>query len=156
MAYNSSPPDFNVFFILLMNNETLLERIRNLEKSPEELADKDTSRNVLSILQHLRKILNTRQGSVLIADDYGMPDLTNFPGENLSAAAEELEEIMKAIIQKYEPRLVNVKVGFEPEVNDSSTLRFKLSAESISEQNTRTPIIFETVVTSEGMVRIDK
>jgi type VI secretion system protein len=156
MAYNSSPPDFNVFFILLMNNETLLERIRNLEKSPEELADKDASRNVLSILQHLRKILNTRQGSVLIADDYGMPDLTNFPGENLSAAAEELEEIMKAIIQKYEPRLVNVKVGFEPEVNDSSTLRFKLSAESMSEQNTRTPIIFETVVTSEGMVRIDK
>jgi type VI secretion system protein len=139
-----------------MNNETLLERIRNLEKSPDELTDKDASRNVQSILQHLRKILNTRQGSVLIADDYGMPDLTNFPGENLSAAAEELEEIMKVIIQRYEPRLVNVKVGFEPESNDSSTLRFKLSAESISGQDTRTPIIFETVVTSEGMVRIDK
>jgi len=139
-----------------MKDETLLERIRNLDKDPGELTDKETPKSVQSILQHLRKILNTRQGSVLIADDYGMPDLTNFPGENLSAAAEELEEIMKTIIQKYEPRLINVKIGFEPEVNDSSTLKFKLSAESTSEQNARTPIIFETVVTSEGMVRVDK
>jgi type VI secretion system protein len=139
-----------------MNDETLLERIRNLEKDPDGSVDKETSRGTQSILQHLRKILNTRQGSVLIADDYGMPDLTNFPGENLSEAAGELETVMKLIIQKYEPRLSNVKIGFEPDLNDTSTLRFKLSAELISEQNKKMPVLFETVVTSEGMVRVEK
>lgn len=139
-----------------MKDETLLERIRNLDKRAGVSTDRETSRSIQSILQHLRKILNTRQGSVLIADDYGMPDLTNFPGENLSEAAGELEEIMMTIIQRYEPRLINVKVGFEPEANDSSTLRFKLSAEVTSEQDKKTPIVFETVVTSEGMVKVDK
>ncbi len=138
-----------------MNSETLLERIRNLDKRLEEISDQESQGSLYSILQHLRKILNTRQGSVLIADDYGMPDLTNFPGENLSEAAEELEEIMKTIIQRYEPRLTNVKINFEPEINDYSTLRFKLNAEIVTREDTRTPVVFETVVTSEGMVRVD-
>lgn len=121
----------------------------------DKAIDKVAPKSVESILRHLRNILNTRQGSVLIADDYGMPDLTNFPGENLSEAAAELEDVMKRIIQKYEPRLTNVKISFEPEVDASSVLRFKLSAEVISREN-RTPVVFETVVTSSGMVKIEE
>ncbi len=139
-----------------MNNETLLERIRSLERGPDETMYKDTPKNVESILRHLRNMLNTRQGSVPIADDYGMPDLTNFPGENLSEAAAELEDVRRRIIQKSEPRLTNVRISFEPEVDESSVLRFKLGAEVISRDENRTPIVFETVVTSSGMIKIEE
>jgi len=139
-----------------MSNETLLERIRRLEMVQDKATDKAAPKSVESILRHLRNLLNTRQGSVLIADDYGMPDLTNFPGENLSEAAAELEDVMKKVIQKYEPRLRNVRISFEPGVDASSVLRFKLSAEVVSREENRTPVVFETVVTSSGMVKIQE
>ena len=110
-----------------------------------------------SILEHLRNVLNTRQGSVQIADNYGMPDLTNFPGENLSVAVFELEKIIKTTVERYEPRLVNIKVSYNPVISDNLTLRFGLTAEVIAGfGEKRQAIFFETVITSDGVVMVDR
>ncbi|MDQ5986626.1 MAG: hypothetical protein CSYNP_02356 [Syntrophus sp. SKADARSKE-3] len=138
-----------------MIEESLLERIRHLEKSPTVRGTRDLSLGVRSVMNHLQKMLNTRQGSVPIADDYGMPDLTNFPGEDLTSAADELQQIIKKVIQKYEPRLEKVEVQFEPRPGETSLLRFKLEGAVGNERSGFMPVVLETVVTAEGMVRIE-
>lgn len=139
-----------------MYEETLLERIRHLEMNPGERGPRDISLGIESVLRHLQKMMNTRQGSVPISDDYGMPDMTNFAGENLNASASELEHMIKAVIQKYEPRLIRVDVHFDPKAGETSMMRFRLEGAMMADRDKTTPVIFETVVTAEGMVRMEK
>lgn len=135
-----------------MRYNTLFETFRIIGGSSDRSID---SNDVDSILEHLRNILNSRHGSVMIADNYGMPDLTNFPGENLGASVKELERIMKATVEKYEPRLTNVRISYDPESSSGFSLKFGLSAEiSAAYSDKRTPIFFETVITSDGFVKI--
>ena len=75
-----------------MRYQTLFETFRRLGGGFDELTDAN-SVDVDSILEHLRNILNSRHGSVMIAENYGMPDLTNFPGENLGASVKELDNL---------------------------------------------------------------
>lgn len=142
---------------LIMYEESLLERIRRLETSPEWRGARDISRGVRSVVNHLQRLLNTRQGGVLIADDYGMPDFTNVPGEDLTAVAQDIERIINQVIQKYEPRLDRVRVHFDPQPGEFLTLRFRLEADMIShtERGKTVPVTFETIVTSDGKVRIE-
>ncbi|HOF05116.1 MAG TPA: type VI secretion system baseplate subunit TssE [Syntrophales bacterium] len=139
-----------------MYEETLLERIRHLERDPQARGARDISLGINSVLNHLQKMMNTRQGSVPIAEDYGMPDLTNFPGDNLGAAAAELEHMIKTVIQKYEPRLIHVDVHFDPKPGETSILRFRLEGAIMADRDKTTPIVFETIVTAEGAVHIEK
>jgi len=139
-----------------MYEETLLERIRHLEMDVGGRGARDISLGIESILRHLQKMMNTRQGSVPIADDYGMPDLTNFPGNNLNASATELEQMIKTVIKKYEPRLTRVEVRFDPKPGETAVMRFKLEGEMMADRDQTNPIVFETVVTAEGAVRVEK
>lgn len=138
-----------------MLEESLLERLRYAEAHPEARGPRDAARGVRSIAGHLRRLLNTRQGSVQIADEYGMPDITNYPGEHLEGTAQEIEVILGDIIQKYEPRLKNVKIRFDPESRDVLALRFKLEGDIVIDRDRVMPIVFETIVTSNGMVRVE-
>lgn len=137
-----------------MRYQTLFEAFRRLGGGFNEFIDA-SSVDVDSILEHLRNILNSRHGSVMIAENYGMPDLTNFPGENLGASVKELERIMKITIEKYEPRLTNVRISYNPESSGGLALKFGLSAEiSATYGEKRLPIFFETVITSDGFVKV--
>ncbi len=138
-----------------MTARTLFETFRYIEKTPDRLDNSSSYTD--SILEHLRNILNTRRGSVLIADNYGMPDLTNFPGENLGEAVLELEKMMRVTIERYEPRLKNIKISYNPDASDALTLKFGLSAELIVDNaGQQRPIFFETVITSDGMVKVER
>ncbi len=61
-----------------MAEERLLERIRTWKNEPNRRSRGEPRRQIDSIVAHLRRILNTRQGNVPIADAYGVPDLTDF------------------------------------------------------------------------------
>lgn len=139
-----------------MFEESLLERIRSLERKPDGREIRDVSVTMNSIVNHLRKMLNTRRGSVSIADDYGMPDFTNYPGDDLTEMAKELEQALKQGILKYEPRLDEVTVKFEPRAEDILSLRFKLEASIFSSNDRKIPVVFETVVRAGGAVDIEK
>ena len=138
-----------------MLEESLLERLRYVENHPEARGARDASRGIRSIVNHLRRLLNTKQGSVQIGAEYGMPDITNFPGEHLEGTAQEVESVLGAVINKYEPRLKNVKIKFDPDGKDVLALRFKLEADLVIDRDRVIPIVFETIVTSSGMVRVE-
>jgi type VI secretion system protein len=139
-----------------MFEERLTERIRNLERGSERSTEKDTSRVVNSIINHLQRLLNTRQGSVPIADDYGMPDFTSFLGENLNDQSQKISDMIKGMILRYEPRLSNIQVLFAPDKDEVLSLRFKLQAEIVNARDERVALELETVISSDGKIRVSQ
>ena len=61
-----------------MREHRLLNRIRLINRNPSRRVTEDPKEMIRSIQDHLQRILNTRQGSAPIAEDFGVPDFTNF------------------------------------------------------------------------------
>jgi type VI secretion system protein len=101
---------------------------------------------------HLQRLLNTHQGSVPIAGDYGVPDITNAPGEGFLEATQRIERTLQQVIMKYEPRLTNVRMSLLSEKEDVLNLRFKMEGVLVPDRSTR--VVFETVVSSDGKVNV--
>jgi type VI secretion system protein len=139
-----------------MYEERLTERIRNLAKGVGRPGEKDASRVINSIINHLQRLLNARQGSVPIADDYGMPDFTSFLGENLADQAQNISDLIRGMILKYEPRLSNVQIIFTPDKDEVLSLRFKLQAEIVDIQEEKVALELETVISSDGKIRVSQ
>ncbi len=135
-----------------MREERLLNRIRSREKDPARRSGADSKMIISSIHRHLQLVLNTRQGSVPIADDYGIPDMTDF----MSSYPESLRNLEKSIrqtIQKFEPRLKGVRVSFVQDNEDLLSLSFKIIAQLALEKEKK-PIIFESQIDADGKVKL--
>lgn len=137
-----------------MLRERLLERITNLEKEEKGERKKKSAAadETRSILQHLARLLNTRQGSVSILPDYGVPDLTNVPGDSIQEIRQNIEQILQKVVQKYEPRLAKVRMRMSQSERDAFALRFRIEAVLAEQENM--PVTFETVVSTDGRVGI--
>jgi type VI secretion system protein len=117
---------------------TLFERMRSPESAFKRTIKEDEEKLFHSVLEHLQKVLNSRQGHALIQPDYGMPDFTDFK-YSLPESVLEMETIIKNTIEKYEPRLKNVQVKFIPMEKDSDPLtidrlflNFEIKADLVS------------------------
>jgi len=135
-----------------MREERLLERIHNAELDPERREGNNSARRVRSIMNHLQRILNTKHGSVPIAEDYGMPDFTDLPSAFSNESTHEVERTLRTEILKYEPRLQKVRISFESQKEDILSLRFKVEAQLMGDDGS--PISFETVVDGAGKVTV--
>lgn len=115
-----------------MNKIRLLERLSALEEPrlidgiPQDRQLRD------SIINHLRRLLNTRAGSVPIDSNYGMPDMSNIAGSFALGTTEFLSETIIRQISRYEPRLKNPRISVEEEKRDVITLRFELTGRIMS------------------------
>ena len=136
-----------------MFEERLLERIRSFERNPLRRGGKDQRHSINSVLAHLQRILNTRQGNVPLANDYGVPDFLNFL-QSYPESIREIEASIKTAIDKYEPRLSGTSVTYVHDEDDALTLRFQIIA-SLTVENGR-KVYFETVVGTDGRIRIHK
>ena len=134
-----------------MREERLLERIRTWGIEPARRGKEDPRRIADSILRHLQRILNTKQGNVPIAEDYGTPDFSDFL-LTYPDSVREIERALRVTIQKYEPRLKAVKVIFIPQEEDLLSLRFQIVARLSSESKSQ--VLFETMIDSDGKINI--
>ena len=136
-----------------MREERLLERVRNWERDSSRRGAEDPQRISDSVLEHLRRILNTRQGCVPIADDYGVPEFTEYL--HLGAEADrELEKVLRTTIQKYEPRLKGVRVSFIPEEEDRLALLLQFQVVARLAGDSRVQVQFETSIDGSGQIRL--
>ncbi len=135
-----------------MRQERLLERIYRMEIDPDRREDNNPVVYIHSVMNHLQRILNTRQGGVPIAGDYGMPEFTNLPGAFSTGATHEVETLLKNAIEKYEPRLQSIQVFFEPQESDLLALRFKIEAKLSLEHGGT--VEFETIVDAGGKITV--
>jgi len=106
-----------------------------------------------SIVNHLQKMLNTRQGNVPIADDYGVPDFLDFL-QSYPDSVHEIESSLKSAIERYEPRLSGTNVTFIPEEDDSLTLRFQITARLATDGERQ--VYFETLVDTDGRISVNR
>src|SRR5690606_33670706 len=81
-----------------------------------------------SILNHLRRILNTRQGSVPIDPLFGVPDFTNLAGSFASGTTGQMIEDMNRMIQRYEPRLRQPRITFAESQYEVLSLAFSITS----------------------------
>jgi len=137
-----------------MFDERLLERIQHLETNPDVRVERNITHKIHSIMNHLQNLLNTHQGNVLIAEDYGIPEIINTHGESITEMTRRLENTLQDVITKYEPRLSNVRVKLISQEDDVLSLRFKLDAVLIEYNSI--PVVLETVISSEGKVNISE
>ncbi|MGL1959604.1 MAG: type VI secretion system baseplate subunit TssE [Colwellia sp.] len=74
------------------------------------------SRLIKSISDHVKRLLNTRKGTVPHMKDYGLTDVSEIYSK-LPGSLEMLQKEMSDLIKKYEPRLEKIRVEvlpFEP------------------------------------------
>jgi type VI secretion system protein len=135
-----------------MAEERLLERIAAWKHEPERRAHEDAGRMLHSVTNHLQMILNTWQGNVLIADDYGIPDL-NILHSSDRGSVQEIETAIRKTVSNYEPRLDKVRVVFVPGELDDMRLIFRITAELVL-SNSRAKVNLETIVDSDGKIDV--
>ena len=126
----------------------LRERIRMGQAAPQ--AAEERAEVVRSIADNLRRILNTRAGSSLAQDDYGISSphelLQGFPVTLPKALAE-----IRACIQKYEPRLAAVAVRQVKQEPGDIQIRFQITGVLASD---RSPVALTTAMGGDALVRV--
>ncbi|TDV28736.1 type VI secretion system protein [Paraburkholderia caballeronis] len=136
-----------------MRERRLLERIAHWEIAKGRTNQTQVDILVRSVMDHLQRLLNTRQGSVQIDPQFGVPDFTNLAGGMAAGSTREIEEEIRRMVLKYEPRLKSPKVVLSHEGTDVLSIRFSL--EGRLEVDARDiPLQLSTSVASSGKVEI--
>lgn len=65
---------------------------------------------ILSVLDNIQRILNSRAGSVAHLPDYGLPDMNTIL-QGMPGTAHELIDIIAGVLLKYEPRLLSLDIA---------------------------------------------
>lgn len=136
-----------------MREKRLLERLRAVELDPDWRGGSDPAAAVQSVIGHIGKILNTRQGSAPIAEDFGVPDFTSIASTFGADSVAQVEEAITKVIQKYEPRLKEVQLTFEPQPDKPFALAFKLQAQ-LAAEGQKHPVVFETILNPDGRIMV--
>lgn len=110
---------------------------------------------VNSILDHLHRILNTRQGSVPVDPDFGVPDFTNLAGSFSTGTTDQIIQDMSRMIQRYEPRLHQPQINFATSQDEVLSLAFSISG-TVRVDDRDIPIRLTSQVASNGKVSLRK
>jgi type VI secretion system protein len=128
-----------------MRGASLFNRIRRPELAiaRRKISDSEIRE---SLLEHLRHMCSTRQGTMLTNPDYGIPDV----GETCHSFPDAIDNLGRALrqtIQRYEPRLTDVRVAHVPDTTKSDVmiLRYHITGRIVIEGEERA-IAFETHV----------
>ena len=135
-----------------MLEERLTERLRFSNRGLYRREVQDPKRMVDSVIRHLERILNTRRGSAQIADDFGIPDFTDFKS-SYPDSHRELERAIRHTIQKYEPRLKAVRVRFMVSEDELLSVSFQIVARLILDDQ-KELVVLDSVLDADGKIQI--
>jgi type VI secretion system protein len=103
------------------------------------------------VLEHLRVLLNARQGESEAAPDFGIGDTTEVTWDALRGP-ESLRRDLQRVIERYEPRLARVRVRHVPQ-EGALLLRFEIEAELRTPTGPRA-LRLETELLPSGEIRV--
>jgi type VI secretion system protein len=131
----------------------LLERIATWNAG--EQRSNETQVDVLldSVMSHLSRLLNTRQGSVQIDPLFGVPDFTNLAGTTAMGSTREIEEEIRRMVVRYEPRIKSPRVTLNRQETDVLSIRFSLEG-SLEVDDREIPLRISTTVGANGRVSV--
>ncbi len=131
---------------------SLVGRITHSDKKSDYSTRLDEAALVDSVLEHLQKLLNVRQGSVEMLHDYGLPDFNDL-SHKFPYAINEIQRMIRDCIRKYEPRLTQIRVTHVQDEDDPLSLRYDITAR-LEMDDRKTNIWFETILDAAGKVSI--
>lgn len=110
-----------------------------------------------SIVDHLTRLLNTRQGSVPIDHTYGMSDLSNIAGSFAVGTTESICEEVATQISRYEPRLTNPRITVSHATDERNViaLRFDVKARLVDLQRKPTDEILSLIMRIDASGRVN-
>lgn len=107
-----------------------------------------------SVLRHLQHMLNSRHGHAPAQPDYGIPDLNEFMFE-FPDSITPMRVAIERSIEKYEPRLKDVKATWVTDENDPLNVRFEVTAR-LSVEGMTVPLHFATQVGSASGIDVSE
>ncbi|WP_145560345.1 type VI secretion system baseplate subunit TssE [Yersinia mollaretii] len=82
---------------------------------------------ILSVLDNIQRILNSRAGTISHLPDFGLPDMTKIL-QGMPGTAHQLIDTLSAVLLKYEPRLKSLQVFLLPQATPGH-LEYAIEAE---------------------------
>lgn len=129
-----------------MAGRGLLSRI-----SAKDVTRTRTENDVESIIEHLRGLLNTRQGECPAAMDFGVVDFTDLM-HTFPEAIQTLQRSIRATILQYEPRLKNVIVQHVRD-DEVLVLKFQITAQ-LASKTSKGAVRLETQLRAGGQISV--
>ncbi|MRS20899.1 type VI secretion system baseplate subunit TssE [Enterobacteriaceae bacterium RIT692] len=99
----------------------------NFEGDLELESVSEENQVILSVLDNMQRILNSRAGSLAHLPDYGLPDMTRIL-QGMPGTAHQLLYTLTEVLLKYEPRLKRIDVVLL-EQSMPGELRYAIDAE---------------------------
>ncbi|MBR4741720.1 MAG: type VI secretion system baseplate subunit TssE [Desulfovibrio sp.] len=133
-----------------------LERLRKMQKFPERHLAPSPEEVLASVTDYVGKILNTRKGSTLIDEDFGIPDFTS---AGLAFSREDMPKVeaeIASFVERCEPRLEKVQVHFTPDSESPLQMVFSLNAQLRFGKNDVFPVHLVTRVDPLGKVTVSQ
>lgn len=105
----------------------------------------------VSIKDHLSRLLNARLGAMEHLPDYGLPDISHMY-QKLPYSLDDMVNAIRKSILKYEPRLKQVDVHYNPMSGADCILHLAVNARLTSGEYVQ----FETYFMSGGYARVEE
>jgi type VI secretion system protein len=106
---------------------------------------------VQSVVEHLKVLLNTCAGDAVTVPDFGLTDFSDIVHE-LPQGIHKIQQNIRNVILKYEPRLKNVSVRFVPS-DEPLLLKFEVVARLNDES--RSVVRLRTQMSSGGQFNVE-
>lgn len=136
-----------------MVQQRLLERLR-VHGAGAAAPGTEYENVVQSILSHIHNILCTRNGTVLIDEDYGMPDVFFSQGIRFRESTSRMSNAIVSVIRKFEPRLKNVSIVQLSDKDDLLMQRF--GVKGYLTDSSAQSIEFIVTISSEAKITVSR
>ena len=137
---------------MAFRSATLLERISAAKRGGILSVREDRAAAMRSVLANLGRVLNTRLGAASAQPDLGTASphelLQGFPG-----TAKQTQAAIARCIERYEPRLCDVKVDIGELDPNKRDIAFQVSAR-LAGGDVRDRVSFHTAIGADGHIRL--
>lgn len=125
-----------------------------MQRGAERASFNDTNEVLRSVMGYVSKLLNTRRGSSVLDEEFGIPDFTGF---GVSYGRDDIPRVEKEIssfIERCEPRLRDVKITYSPDPAEPFSINFLLEAKLLLTGTEVLPVKMTTRINSSGRVSV--
>lgn len=131
---------------------SLFQRLRYEDGIDDSTNIREGAEPLGYIIEHLGKLLNTRQGNVQTDLVYGLPDFNDVACYHANSA-EEIARAIRQCLDSFEPRLKNVTVEPMQCKEPIDGLRFNVTAK-LDVAGETSQIFFETLLNADGKATV--
>jgi type VI secretion system protein len=115
-------------------------------------AEEDIDARMESVRRNIIRLLNARQGMSETAPDYGMPALADLLADSADVV-HRVQEAIRTTIDKYEPRLRQVRVSHSPAADEHQTLVFRIDG-MLTSRSGNQRVWYQTAIAPGGNLEV--